>query len=123
MVYPLAGKVVLFREAPGRLWCICPLIDDMNLVALLSGDDLTSLEDLLFPVELVGEWLVEEILEDHHLYIGKADLAPVYSKPNVRFFVQVNDFKAFYALEYCNIHGVWENCLEVDETKPCCCCS
>ncbi|MBW1744192.1 MAG: desulfoferrodoxin, partial [Deltaproteobacteria bacterium] len=25
---------------------------------------------------------------------------------------QINDFKSFHALAYCNIHGVWENTLE-----------
>jgi len=27
--------------------------------------------------------------------------------------VPLAEFKAFCALAYCNIHGVWENCLEV----------
>jgi len=25
----------------------------------------------------------------------------------------VEQFKAFCALAYCNIHGLWENCIEV----------
>ena len=47
--------------------------------------------------------------------IGRVDIGPVYTNPNVRF--QVNDigsFKAFCALEYCNVHGVWQNCIEVE---------
>ncbi|MHB9075312.1 MAG: desulfoferrodoxin family protein [Desulfobaccales bacterium] len=46
--------------------------------------------------------------------LGRAAWAPVYSNPNVRFQVnQIADFKAFHALAYCNIHGVWGNSLEV----------
>lgn len=45
--------------------------------------------------------------------LGRADFAPGYTSPNVRFQVPVDQFKAFCALEYCNIHGVWENCLEL----------
>jgi len=47
--------------------------------------------------------------------LGRAAWAPVYSNPNVRFQVnQIGDFKAFSALAYCNIHGLWENTLEVN---------
>jgi superoxide reductase len=46
--------------------------------------------------------------------LGRAAWAPVYSNPNVRFQInQIEDFKSFHALAYCNIHGVWENSLEV----------
>ena len=45
--------------------------------------------------------------------LGRSTFAPAYTNPNVRFQVPVAEFKAFCALAYCNIHGVWENCLEV----------
>lgn len=45
--------------------------------------------------------------------LGRADFAPGYTSPDVTFKVTVDQFKSFCALEYCNIHGVWENCLEV----------
>jgi len=45
--------------------------------------------------------------------LGRAAFAPSYAKPNVRFQVAVAEFNAFCALAYCNVHGVWENCIEV----------
>ncbi|MBC8255405.1 MAG: hypothetical protein H8E35_15450 [Ardenticatenia bacterium] len=45
--------------------------------------------------------------------LGRAAFAPVYTNPNVRFQVPVTEFMAFCALAYCNVHGVWGNCLEV----------
>jgi superoxide reductase len=46
--------------------------------------------------------------------LGRAAWAPVYSNPNVRFQInQIEDFKSFHALAYCNLHGVWENSLKV----------
>ena len=46
--------------------------------------------------------------------LGRAAWAPVYSNPNVRFQInQIGDFKSFYALAYCNIHGLWGNSLEL----------
>jgi superoxide reductase len=47
------------------------------------------------------------------LNLGRATWAPVYSNPNVRFQInQIDEFKAFHALAYCNIHGLWGNSLE-----------
>ncbi|MDY6836191.1 MAG: class II SORL domain-containing protein [Chloroflexota bacterium] len=45
--------------------------------------------------------------------LGRAELAPSYTSPNVRFQVPVEQFKGFCAVSYCNIHGVWQNCLDV----------
>jgi len=45
--------------------------------------------------------------------LGRSTFAPSYTNPNVRFQVPVEQFKSFCALSYCNIHGLWENCIEV----------
>ena len=45
--------------------------------------------------------------------LGRAALAPSYTNPNIRFQVPVAEFKSFCALAYCNIHGLWENCVEI----------
>ena len=45
--------------------------------------------------------------------LGRSAFAPGYTNPNIRFQVPVAEFKAFCALAYCNIHGLWENCIEV----------
>jgi len=45
--------------------------------------------------------------------LGRAAWAPVYSNPNVRFQInQIDEFKTFYALAYCNIHGLWGSSLD-----------
>ncbi|MEJ2718465.1 MAG: desulfoferrodoxin family protein [Deltaproteobacteria bacterium] len=46
--------------------------------------------------------------------IGRAACAPVHSNPNIRFQINdIEDFKSFHALAYCNVHGLWENSLEL----------
>ena len=45
--------------------------------------------------------------------LGRAAFAPACTSPNISFQVTATEFKAFCALSYCNVHGVWENCLEV----------
>jgi superoxide reductase len=50
---------------------------------------------------------------DQVINLGRAAWAPVYSNPNVRFQInQIEHFKTFHALAYCNIHGLWGNSLE-----------
>jgi len=51
--------------------------------------------------------------DDQVVNLGRAAWAPVYSNPNVRFQInQIENFKAFHALAYCNVHGLWSNSLE-----------
>ncbi|WP_292467746.1 desulfoferrodoxin family protein [Methanolobus sp.] len=46
--------------------------------------------------------------------LGKMTFEPVYTNPTASFHVNnIDDFKSFCALEYCNVHGVWQNCIEV----------
>ena len=45
--------------------------------------------------------------------LGRADFAPSYSGPDVSFTLGVGQFQAFAALSYCNIHGLWQNIIEV----------
>ena len=45
--------------------------------------------------------------------LGRTECAPFFSNPNVRFQInQIEDFKAFHALVYYNIHGLWANSME-----------
>ena len=59
-------------------------------------------------VELYGVKQNGQVIE-----LGRTAFAPSYTSPNARFHVPVEQFKAFCALAYCNVHGLWENCLEV----------
>ncbi len=45
--------------------------------------------------------------------LGRSDFAASYTEPNIRLQAPVAGFKCFCALAYCNIHGVWQSCLDV----------
>ncbi|NQE45105.1 hypothetical protein C5S31_03655 [ANME-1 cluster archaeon GoMg2] len=45
--------------------------------------------------------------------LGRAAFGAGYTKPNARLQVPVPEVKAFCAIAYCNIHGVWQNCIEM----------
>lgn len=51
--------------------------------------------------------------EGQVINLGRAAFAPTYTEPNVTFHVPAPEqFKSFCAVCYCNIHGVWDNCIE-----------
>lgn len=58
-------------------------------------------------IELLGVKMDGQVIN-----LGRAEFAPSYTNPSVSFLLPVEQFKAFCALTYCNIHGIWENCLE-----------
>ncbi len=45
--------------------------------------------------------------------LGKANFSPSYTEPSADFHVNLGDFKSIVATSYCNIHGLWENSLDL----------
>ena len=84
----------------------------MDIVRVVVGHEVphpNTVEHHIAWIELYGV----KKNNDQVIHLGRAAWAPVYSNPNVRFQVnQIEDFKSFYALAYCNIHGIWANSLE-----------
>lgn len=55
----------------------------------------------------------------HGASVKGADTGPVYTHPNATFSVTVDGPGALVAMEWCNIHGLWESSkpLEVEEAE------
>ncbi len=47
------------------------------------------------------------------VYLGRAEFGPSFTNPNISFHVQFDQFKSIYALSYCNLHGLWQSCIDV----------
>ncbi|MFO8009947.1 MAG: desulfoferrodoxin family protein [Dehalococcoidia bacterium] len=45
--------------------------------------------------------------------LGRAAFGPAFTSPNISFHTPLDQFKAICALSYCNIHGLWQNCIEI----------
>ncbi|MBT4512210.1 MAG: desulfoferrodoxin [Chloroflexi bacterium] len=45
--------------------------------------------------------------------LGRAEFGPALTSPNISFHTSLDGYKAFCALSYCNVHGLWQNCIEV----------
>ena len=48
------------------------------------------------------------------VHIGTFDLGPTFAAPTVTFPVMLAKSSTIFALEYCNVHGVWDNALKVE---------
>ena len=47
------------------------------------------------------------------VHIATFDLGPTFAEPQVSFKMKLDKNAILYALEYCNVHGVWENSREI----------
>jgi len=46
--------------------------------------------------------------------VGKADFGPTFAEPKVTFNVMLQKTSELIAVEYCNIHGLWDNSVKVE---------
>jgi superoxide reductase len=82
-----------------------------NTVSVIVGKEVphpNTIEHYIVWAELYG---VKQ--EGQVISLGRVTFAPSYTSPNAVFTVPVDQFKSLCALEYCNIHGLWQNCVEV----------
>ena len=47
------------------------------------------------------------------IHVATFDMGPTYAAPRVTLPVILKKSSTLYALDYCNIHGVWDNSVEV----------
>jgi desulfoferrodoxin ferrous iron-binding domain len=113
------GEILKGTEAEGKEKHV-PVIEvdkgrgekGVDIVRVIVGKDVphpNTIEHHICWIELYGVKNNGPVFD-----LGRADFAPTYTNPNARFQVPAGEFKAFCALAYCNIHGVWENCIEVE---------
>ncbi|MET1101256.1 MAG: class II SORL domain-containing protein [Pyrodictiaceae archaeon] len=42
------------------------------------------------------------------VFLARVELAPVYAEPKIKLRLKLKNSGTLYALEYCNLHGIWE---------------
>jgi len=86
-------------------------VEGPNIVRVIVGKEVPHPNTIEHHIEWIELYGIKE--NDQVIYLGKTAFEPVYAEPNVVFNVKADEFKALCALEYCNLHGVWQNCLEL----------
>jgi superoxide reductase len=86
--------------------------EDNDFVRVVVGKEVphpNTAEHYIKWVELYGI-----TKEGSTVNLGRMDFEAVRTNPIATFHINnIDDFKEFCALECCNIHGVWQNCIEV----------
>ena len=48
------------------------------------------------------------------VHIATFDFGPTFAEPKVKFKMKINKPSTLIALEYCNLHGLWENSIKIE---------
>ena len=48
------------------------------------------------------------------VHVATFDMGPSFAKPKITFTMKLDKAATLYALEYCNIHGLWEYSKRVE---------
>ena len=65
----------------------------------------------------ISVYFYEEGRPFNPVVIANIDLAPVYAEPELTLKVKVPRSGTLYAVEHCNLHGLWEARKEVRVTE------
>jgi len=79
-------------------------------VKLSVGPHPNTVEHSIRWIELYFE---EEGRAFNPILIGRYEFTPVYSEPVVEVHLKIQKPGKLIAVEYCNLHGLWENYKEI----------
>ncbi|MEM1662423.1 MAG: class II SORL domain-containing protein [Desulfurococcaceae archaeon] len=79
-------------------------------VKVSVGPHPNTIEHSIRWIELYFE---EEGRSFNPILIARFDFTPIYSEPTVEVYIKLNKSGRLIALEYCNLHGLWEAYKEV----------
>lgn len=84
--------------------------DEPFTVRISVGPHPNTVEHSIRRIEV---YLYEEGRKFNPILIATVNLTPVYSEPKIELTLKIKRNSVIYALEYCNLHGVWENRKEI----------
>jgi superoxide reductase len=100
-------KHVPYIQAPAKVKAGEPF-----MVTVIVGKDVPHPNLIEHHIKWIQVYAKEEG-ERPVVHVGTFDLGPTYAQPNVTVPVILKKSSTLYAIEYCNIHGVWDNSVKV----------
>jgi superoxide reductase len=74
-------------------------------VRITVGPHPNTIEHSIRRIEI---YLHEENRSFNPVLVAAVSLVPVYSEPDIRLNLKLDKGGTIYAVEYCNLHGLWE---------------
>lgn len=106
------GALLKSAEAEGKEKHVPTLELEGNIVKVVVGKEVPHPNTAEHHIRWIDLYGVKK--NGMVIHLGHADFAPGYTKPQVIFHLVSKDFQAFHTLAYCNLHGLWENVLEIE---------
>lgn len=82
-------------------------------VTVQVGKDIPHPNLVEHHIKWIQVFFEEEGRAFNPIHIATFDLGPTYAEPKVNFTMKVPKNGKLIALEYCNIHGLWENSADI----------
>lgn len=97
-------------------------------VPVIKAPDRVKADEFFEVTVVVGDQVPHPNTVEHHIkwiqiyakpenhevvHVGTFDLGPTYADPKVTFRMKLSKPATLYAIEYCNIHGLWESAKEI----------
>jgi superoxide reductase len=57
---------------------------------------------------------VEHSIRQIDVFLTTVKLTPVYSEPDIKLNLKLKENSTLYAIEYCNLHGLWESRKKIE---------
>jgi len=64
-------------------------------------------------IRSIEVWFYEEGRSFNPVRIAIIEFEPGYADPDVELTIRLEKSGVLYALSYCNLHGIWENRVEI----------
>jgi len=96
-------------EAPDKV-----KVDQLLAVRVSVGPHPNTVEHSIRKIEV---FFHEEGRPFNPILLATVCLTPVYSEPDIKVDLKLKKSGMIYALEYCNLHGLWEARKEIKVTE------
>ncbi len=83
-------------------------------VTVIVGKDIPHPNTVEHHIKWIQVFIREDDRPHNPVHVATFDLGPTYAEPKVTFKMRLKRSSTLYALEYCNVHGVWENSKRIE---------
>ena len=65
-------------------------------------------------IRQIDVFIAEDGRAFNPIFLTTVKLTPVYSEPDIKLNLKLKENSTLYAIEYCNLHGLWESRKKIE---------
>jgi superoxide reductase len=82
-------------------------------ITVVVGKEVAHPNTIEHHIKWIQVYAVVEGRPNNPVHVATFDVGPTFGNPKVTFPMTLESNASIIALEYCNVHGVWENTVDV----------